>query len=96
MNAPGSNATDRFEKLAARARQEAVPPLDVTAGVLARIASVPAPSRSDAAGSSVPLSVVAGACVLAASVMLALTLWAWSPLNDPLAGFFEPFTVVMR
>ena len=43
-----------------------------------------------------PLLVISGLSMLAASLMVAVTLWAWAPLTDPLSNLFCSLTLVMR
>jgi len=85
------NELERFARLAARARLERVPCLDVTGGVLRRIRLA-----GVARDGNLPLWVVAGVSVLAASVVLFFALDAWGPMTDPLATLFSPLTMVVQ
>jgi len=73
---------DIIRRLAARARQESVPCVDVTERV---VAAVRAGSGGGACGTDL-LAWAAGFCTVAAAVLAALALSVWDTLSDPLAG----------
>jgi hypothetical protein len=84
------NRMERFEQLAALARQEPVPALDVAPRVLATLGQ----SRPQPA--SAPMFAFAGLALLAASVMVT---WAWDALlsiSDPLGSLFHPLALVLQ
>ena len=81
---------ERFEAAARCARSEPIPRLDVTARVLARIRRIEASRQVD-----MPLVAMSGLSVLAASIMLTITIRAWTPLLDPMAGLFSSLTMVV-
>lgn len=85
---------DRFDQLAAIARRERAPAIDVTARVMAGIrAPRPMAARSN---ENLAMLLAAGLAVLAASVMVAFTLDAWSPLWDPMCGLLQPLSWIMQ
>ncbi|HVC97312.1 MAG TPA: hypothetical protein VND64_26765 [Pirellulales bacterium] len=81
-----------FEKLAARARGEVAPRVDVAAQVLqsVRTRSCRA-SRIDA-----PLLLFAGAALAAAILLATFALPAWDSVHNPLVFQFKPLTLVMK
>ena len=76
---------ERFQALAARARTEQVPSVDVTLRVLTRIRNA---ERAGPVGWLLPL--LTGLSAAAAAVVAILALDAWNVLTDPLAGIFSP------
>ena len=84
------NTLEQFERLARTARIEPVPPLDVADRVLATLRR-PAATPSE----MLPLCLMAGLSVLAASIMVAVAADAWLPLLDPVAGLFQAITPVL-
>jgi hypothetical protein len=89
MNA--MNEFSRFEQLAAQARAERVPPIDVTVPVLRNIRSAVAEHSING-----PLAVVSGFSLLAASIMAAVAAQMWSELVDPLSVLFDSLMMVMQ
>jgi len=89
------NELERFELLARAARSEPVPPLDVTARVLARIRPAEARRAQEPPLEEVPLLAASGLAALAATIMVVVAVDAWAPLVDPLAGLFTPLMMVM-
>ncbi len=79
------NPVDRFEALAARARLESPPTLDVTQRVLRRLQHVEHAYPLDWV-----LPLLTGLSAAAAAIVTALALDAWNVLTDPLAGFLHP------
>lgn len=79
------------DRLAVRARQEAVPPVDVTAAVLARLRQAPAAAPPPS------LRLLAwwtsAAAGLAAAAAL-YTISTWSSLLDPLAALYPSIQLV--
>ncbi len=82
---------EQFENLARAARAEPVPAIDVTARVMSRLRSGVRPRRWE----DLPLWVMAGISALAAAVMVSVVLDEWLPMLDPLAGLFQPLTLVL-
>ena len=80
----------RFETLCQNARAEKPPRIDVARPVLARIRQLD--SRRDV---DLPLVALSTASVLAASIVVVVTLRAWAPLLDPLSGIFASLSMVM-
>jgi hypothetical protein len=85
------NELDRFQQLVIAARGERVPPIDVTAGVLADIRSTVARR-----GNHAPLVLISSLSVLAASITAAVAAQMWLELVDPLSVFFDSLTMVMQ
>ncbi len=81
---------DRFKRLAGIAREERPPAIDVTDRVMSAIAL---PGRNRAV--DVPLAVLSGLSLLAASVAVAVAIQSWGAVADPMAVFFSPLTGVM-
>jgi hypothetical protein len=81
----------QFEALAARAREETGPRLDVTARVLRDLRHAPAVPRSN-----LPLWVISGASLAAASIILVLSVQCWQSWTDPWSGLFDALTLVMQ
>jgi hypothetical protein len=82
---------DAFERLAAKARNEPAPELDVSRQVLASIRTMGAarlPVR--------PMMAFTGLSLAAASVVAFFSYQAWMAVQDPFAGFFTSLTMVMR
>lgn len=78
------NAIERIRKLAARARMESPPQVDVTDRVMMVL-------RAEAAHTVPtvrPLAWVAGVSLAAAIPAAVLGLWVWSTLTDPLVIAF--------
>jgi hypothetical protein len=86
------NDLERFAGLAARARQEQPPPLDVAAAVLGRIGDAEAMSPSSRESSL--LLACSALSAIAATVMAALALQAYEMLSGPLGGMFQSLTVI--
>ena len=84
------NQFEVFKSLAAAASRDGPPVIDVTDRVMARIS----PQRRRAV--DMPLIVFSGLSVLAASIAAIVAVQAWSILSDPLAGLFQPLTLVMQ
>ncbi len=82
---------DSFDRFAAKAREEAVPPLDVSGGMLRRVRALP-PERENHRF----LAVFSAVAALAAAVMALVALDACDALTDPLAGVLDTLTLVMR
>ncbi|MDH3716753.1 MAG: hypothetical protein OES79_01405 [Planctomycetota bacterium] len=82
---------ERFQQLAARARAESPPPLDVTGSVMQRLAfeerAVLTTQRT--------LALCSAVSAVAATIVLAVTAWTWSAWTDPLGQMFtQTLTVV--
>jgi hypothetical protein len=84
----------RFEQLAAAARREAPPAIDVTARVMARIRRQVRPEARRA--DNITLAVMAVVSVLAASIVAVVAMDAWSAMIDPMSSLFQPLSVVMQ
>ena len=85
------NEFDRFEQLAAAARAEPVPPLDVRTHVLREIRGMVTRRGIDA-----PLVLLSGVSVLVASIVAAMAAEVWEVLLNPLSAFFNSLTMVMQ
>ncbi|HUY35718.1 MAG TPA: hypothetical protein VMV69_23445 [Pirellulales bacterium] len=81
-----------FENLAAKARSEVAPSLDVVGQVLH---SLRARSRR-ASRVDTPLLLFAGAALVAAVLLATFALPAWDSVHNPLVFQFKPLTLVMR
>ncbi len=82
---------EQFAQLAARARQESPPPVDVTAQVVADLRRVRPLEPVDRT------MLIFSALAVAAS--LAVAAWgldAWSMLSDPMANLMQPLSGVMQ
>lgn len=95
------NPLDRFERLAGLARDEAPPTIDVCDRVLAQLrersaASEVRPLVSPPDREWVGLVVGAGIAITAAAIALMIGVPTWESMNDPLAGWFDQFNVVMQ
>jgi hypothetical protein len=82
---------ERFEKMAARARAESPPPLNITGSVMQRLAfeerAVLATHRT--------LAFCSAVSAVAATIVVAVTAWTWSAWTDPLGQMFtQTLTVV--
>jgi len=75
---------DAMEALARQARREPPPKTDVATQVLMRI-------RSEETFPIMPLSVFAVAAMTAAAAVVAIALYSWAALNDPLMEIFASF-----
>lgn len=80
-----------FADLAARARSESPPPVDVAERVLADLRSTRPRQSTDAL-----LWALGGAAVLAASITILLGYGSYNTLTDPLAGLLEPLSMVLQ
>ncbi|HRU07485.1 MAG TPA: hypothetical protein P5137_17115 [Candidatus Brocadiia bacterium] len=78
-----------FDAWAWRARQEDVPPVDVAAAVMRRVAALPEAREED--GRWVPWA-TAGVMACAAAVCAAMGLEAWSSFVEPLAAWARQFS----
>lgn len=92
---------DRFERLARLAREDAPPAIDVTERVLSQlrertdaVESLPVAAPPDREW--VGLLVGAGIAVTAAAIALTIGVPSWESMNDPLAGWFDQFNVVLQ
>ena len=83
------NEWESFRRLAARARRDRPPRLDVTARVLGTIHG-----GEELRAERLSMLVLSGLSLVAASVVVALVIDAWLPLTDPLAGLFPWITVL--
>lgn len=104
-NISRGEALEQFERLAALARDDSPPPIDVADRVLARLQSG---SEDASRGASegrlavrpdrewIELVVGAGLAITAAAIALSIGVPVWESMNDPLAGWFEQFNVVMQ
>jgi hypothetical protein len=81
---------ERFERLVALARREPVPRTDVAARVLRTIRAMESPQTVD-----LPMLILSGVSLLAASIGILLAMQAWSPLSDSLSGMFQ-WTIVLQ
>lgn len=77
--------------LAAKAKQEAVPPVDVADRVLAAIAE----GRAEPAAVDRPFACVAACAAVAAVVLAVLGVAAWNALLDPFMDNVNALTWVM-
>jgi len=84
------NRMEHFAQLAARARQESVPPLDIAPRVLATL------EQAEPLAASTPMIAFAGLSLLAASVLVTWAVNALLSLSDPLGSLFYPLAVVLR
>jgi hypothetical protein len=75
---------ERFQRLAALAQREPAPRPDLAARVLRTIRAAEAPQTVD-----LPMLIVSGVSLLAASIGIMLAVQAWSPLSDSLSGMFQ-------
>ena len=82
----------RFTQLAATARGEDVPSLDVTERVMERIT----PIDISADGPNRVLAVCGIVSALAAGLAVAVTVWAWSAWADPLSQLFTQTATVIQ
>jgi hypothetical protein len=85
-----TNELERFARLAAVARRERAPHVDVSAGVLERIRAAEVRAALET-----PLLVISGLSLLAASVGFALAWDLWSTLSDPLSSLLQ-LTAVLQ
>ena len=87
-----NDKTVRFQMLVDRARQEAVPSIDVVPRVAERIASVPSPAPSiDWA-----LWSMAGLSAAVAVAVVFVSVQQGALFTDPLADWLRPLVVVMQ
>jgi hypothetical protein len=82
---------ERFAQLAAKARGEPPPAIDVAARVLRDLRQM---VRQESLNP--PLLVFSGLSLLAASIVAVLAIQSWEPLADPLSGLFDSLTLVMQ
>jgi len=82
---------ERFERLAAKARREPIPPVDVSDRVLQSIR--PGVRRSEP---EAPLWIMSGVSVAAALVVLAVAVGSGAVAPDPMSEMFQPLTMVMQ
>jgi len=92
---------DQFEQLASLARDEAPPAIDVCDRVLAQlrersVAGEIRPLVTPPDREWVGLVVGAGIAITAAAIALMIGVPTWESMNDPLAGWFDQFNVVMQ
>jgi len=87
------NRWERFEELVRRARHEPIPPIEITARVMAAIG--PRQSALGRPERNWPLAVLAGLSVLAASIMAGVTFDAWSLLMNPPASVLQPLSWIL-
>jgi hypothetical protein len=85
------NNWERFEALAARAREETGPRVEITARVLRDIRRAP-PERI----AEFSLWAFSGLSLAAASIVAVLAIQSWTTLSDPLSGLFDTLTMVMQ
>jgi len=100
-NSSREDPLERFERLASLALNEAPPAIDVCDRVLARLRERSAgdeirPLASPPDREWVGLVVGAGIAITAAAIALMVGLPTWESMNDPLAGWFDQFNVVMQ
>jgi hypothetical protein len=79
-----------FERLAARARAEPVPPIDVSARVVQTVRHRPSPASTDW-----PLWVSAGLSVAAAVIVMLLALQSGAFTADPFVELVSQLTTVI-
>lgn len=82
---------ERFRELAAAARSEPVPPLDVTARVLAALREPDRPKEPWLAWLA-----MTGASLASAGILLAWAVEGWVSLTDPLSVWFASLLVVLQ
>jgi hypothetical protein len=82
---------ERFARLAAKARGEQSPAVDVTDRVLRDIRQ-----RVRQESLNPPWLVFSGLSLLAASIVAVLAIESWAVLADPLSGLFDSLTMVMQ
>jgi hypothetical protein len=87
------NGWNEFERLARVASADVPEPVDVTEGVMRRIAGRGAPGQADL---DLTLVLFAAGSLAAAGIVAALALGWWSDLNDPLPGLLQALSVLMR
>jgi len=85
------NDLEKLAWLGSRAHAEAVPRLDVSGRVLARLCR-----QAERPPLVLPFLVLTGLSAVAASIVLAIAFEGWSALGDPLAGLINPLTMVMQ
>lgn len=82
----------RFQTLVDRARQEAVPSIDVVPRVAERIASAPSPAPS----TDWALWSMAGMSVAVAVAVMVVSVQQGTLFTDPLADWLRPLVMVMQ
>jgi hypothetical protein len=82
------DSLEAIERLVRQARREQVPAVDVAGAVLEGV-------RARRPASVLPLSVVAAGAALAAAVILALAVQAWTTGADPQAALFPTLEIGM-
>ena len=93
MKTPSFKTYEEFEQLAALARREPAPRVDVRAAVLRSLSRRTEVTVADMD----PLMLVcAGVSVAAAAVALALVLPAWDTVGDTLVTCLNPLTLVLQ
>jgi hypothetical protein len=85
------NRWEHFETLAALARDETGPRIDVTVGVLDDLRR-----RAVRPVADWPLCLFSGLSALAAVMVLAMAIQSWTAAVDPLSGLFDTLTMVMQ
>ena len=80
-----------FEILAARARGETIPEVDVAGGVLGSIRAVSTEEHGDG-----PLAAFAGLSLAAASIVGIISYQAWAVVQDPVSGLFSALHLLMQ
>ncbi len=85
------NNFEAFEQQAAAARDEPVPPIDVSARVVRSLRYA-----NGRASFERSMAVWAGLSVVAASLVFVLAFNAWTSITDPMSGLFDSLTMVMR
>jgi hypothetical protein len=85
------NRWEHFETLAARARDETGPRIDVTARVMDQLRR-----RAVAPAADWPLRLFSALSAAAAATVLVLAVQSWMVAVDPLNGLFDTLTMVMQ
>jgi hypothetical protein len=81
---------ERFQRLAALARRDSAPRVEVAGRVLRTIRAMDAPQTVD-----LPMLIFSGVSLVAASIGVLLAMQAWSPLSESLSGMFQ-WTIVLQ
>jgi hypothetical protein len=100
-NSSRENSLDQFERLASLAREESPPVIDVRDRVLVQLRERSAaadvrPRLAPPDREWVGLIVGAGIAITAAAIALMIGVPTWESMNDPLAGWFDQFNVVIQ
>jgi len=87
---------EQFARMAAAARAEQPPRIDVAERVRATVDRLAHGPTIYAAWQQSPLLVFAGASLVAAALVAAVALPAWESVQDPLVAFCRPFSNLLE